>query len=703
MPNLLVEIGTEELPLAGLDVIYAELAKKAQEVLQENRLTFGKIRVEATPRRIALFVESIALRQEDRVLEMPGPSYEKAYDSEGKPTPVLQGFLKSKQANLNEVQIKETPKGRFVTVSRHEKGKTAASILPLLLGIIFTSLSFPKTMRWEKTGFRFARPIRWIVALLDKQLIPLQLADVKSARTSYGHRFLAPKPFALAKADWKLYQALLKRARVILSLEEREKTIRKTLQSKFHQKSFDEDLVHTAAQLVEEPFFIQGGFSKTYLDLPAEVLASCMKKNQKIFACYDAKGHLMNKFVGVMNGGRKGLAKIRQDYENVLESRLRDSRYFYDIDTKHRLEEKFPLLEQIVYLGKLGTMRQKAERLESLGEVFASLIGRDDLKADLKRAARLSKIDLMTQLVYEFPDLQGIVGREYALEAGEKEDVAKAIGTQYFPQNLVEDYRELPRKMAPLGAMLGIIDRLDHLAGTFGTGLEPTGSQDPFALRRAGGVGVKLIRAFGFHFSLTELFEASIRLYGSSLTVSKTDLIGRLRAFLQERIVFELRVSPGSRPYEILQAVFRSSFDDLADVFNRFEILSHLYEEDPKTFIKAAKVVERTANILKGVQGEVGEVKTELFKESLERKLYDLLEEKSGEISQALERRDYGKATLRFGQIFYDPLHDFFEQVMVNVEDTEIRRNRQALMKRLYSLYAERLADLSVLSRMDQG
>ncbi len=704
MPNLLVEIGTEELPVDSLDVIYSATGLKtaASEMLKTHRLAFTNIFVEATPRRMALFIENLADRQEDRDLEWPGPSYEKSYDAQGNPTPALEGFLKSKGITLKEVQIKETPKGRFVVARKKEKGRAVREILPQLLMNIVPSLPFPKKMRWEKSGFRFPRPIRWVVALLDRKLIPVQLADVKSSRQSFGHRFLTSKPLTLPKADWAVYKSLLKRARVTLGLEEREEVIRRGLR-RFNQKTFDEDLVHTAAQLVEEPFLIQASFSSTYLDLPSEVLASCMKKNQKIFACYDARAHLVNRFVAVLNGKRRGLQKIRLDYENVLESRLRDARYFYERDTKQPLEDKLPALEQIVYLGKLGNMREKSERLGHLAEIFTGFIGRGDLKVNLKRAARLCKADLVTQMVYEFPDLQGRIGREYALESGEKEDVALAIGTQYLPKNLTENFNDLKKQMTPLGALLGLIDRLDLLVGAFGTGLEPTGSQDPFALRRAGGIFVKLVRAFGFHFSLSEAIEASSRLYGKILDRPLEELKKRLVRFFQDRMAFELQVEQGSRAYEILQAVWRSHVDDLADAFKRFEVLKRMCDEDPKAFLKAAKVVERTANILKGVQGEIQSVRKELFQEPLENELYRLIEEKSSEIANALERRDYEKATHRFGQIFYEPLHKFFDKVMINVEDTEIRSNRQALMKQIYSLYAERLADLSVLSRIDEG
>ncbi|HXV27926.1 MAG TPA: glycine--tRNA ligase subunit beta, partial [bacterium] len=342
MPSLLVEIGTEELPLAALDAVYFDLKTAIQQMLEIHRIGFKSICVEATPRRIALFVEDLADRQENRELEFSGPSHEKSYDDMGNPTPALMGFLKSKGAALKDIRIKETPKGRFVVIQKKERGKTSREVIPVLLKDTIQSLPFPKRMRWEKSAFRFPRPIRWIVALLDRKLIPVQLADVKASRQSFGHRFLSPKSFTILKADWSQYQALLKKGQVTLSLAERESVIRKGLQ-RFNQKTFDEDLVHTTAQLAEDPFLIQASFSSAYLDLPAEVLASCMKKNQKIFACYDAKGRLINRFVAVLNGKRRGLAKIHADYENVLESRLRDARYFYDLDTKTSLEDKLPL------------------------------------------------------------------------------------------------------------------------------------------------------------------------------------------------------------------------------------------------------------------------------------------------------------------------------------------------------------------------
>ena len=681
-----------------MDVIYDELAVKMRQKLVDERIAFMEVKVEATPRRIALFVQGIASLQPDREIEISGPSQEKCYSPDGRPTQVLAGFLKSKQSTEKDIEIRETPKGKFIFLKKKEKGRAVAAILPDLIKTVLVSLSFPKLMRWESSGFRFPRPIRWIIVLMDAKKISLGLADVKSGNKSFGHRFLAPQCFTVLKADWKDYVASLKKKHVHLPLETRESMVRGALKNRFGQKQFDEELVHMNAHLVEEPFFLQGTFSQEYLELPAEVLASCMKKNQKVFACYDAKGQLKSGFVAVMNGKRGELAKIRSDYENVLDSRLKDARYFYEMDTKESFEKKKPKLAELVYLGKLGSMLDKTERLSRLADGFAKAVGQESLMFSLGHVADFSKIDLVTHLVYEMPDLQGIVGREYALEAHEKPEIAAAIGTQYLPKSLSEDYQQVKKSMNLLGALFGIMDRLDLLVGTFGTGIEPTGSQDPFALRRAGGVVVKLVRAFGIAFSLDKVLEINMKLYGDKLT-KKDGLKSRLQKFLQERVSFELGAKPGTRPYEILQAVMRSSFEDIADVFKRFEILTGM---DQKILIKAAKVIQRTANMLKGYGKTSGEPKEELLAEVQEKKLFELLRTKTKDIAELIEKKEYEKATKLFAETFSGPLHDFFDHVLVNAENAALRENRMAIVAKINHLYTGKVTDLSALSRIDE-
>ncbi len=702
MPNLLVEIGTEELPLDSLDVLYRDLPSKIEKAFREARLPFEEVKMEATPRRIAFFVRALGLKQSEQILEFSGPSFEQAYDGEGKPTKALEGFLRSKNSELKDVSIKETPKGKFIQVKKKELGKPTAKVLPGILVSILTSLSFPKLMRWEATGFRFPRPIRWLVVLLDKTVVPVRFADLVSGRTSLGHRFLSPASFSIPSADWEIYRKLLQKKHVILDLCTREQIIQNTLETKFHHKKIDAELLHLNAQLVEEPFFITGSFNKEYLKLPAEVLATVMKKNQKIFACYDAKGQAVNRFVAVLNGKRNGLPRIQSDFENVLFSRLKDAQYFYAEDTRQPLEAKVSSLEQIIYLGKLGTLKDKISRLEKLAEFFTDQTGHSELREDLKRACKLCKADLMTHLVFEMPDLQGVVGGEYARVAGEKQEVSNAIRTQYLPKNLAEDFGSVQKEIGLLGAMLGILDRLDLLVGAFGLDMAPSGSQDPFALRRAGGVLVKLIRAYPLRFSLFALVEKNYDLFGAALKVSKQDLVKKFSQFLQDRLIFELGLNPGTRAHEILQAVVRSDSDHLAGIFDRFSILSQMEKNEINVFKEAAKIVERTSNILKGAaRNTLGEPDLNLLSEDCERALFKAWQENKSKIEKAIQNHEYAQATRFYADHFGKPIHDFFSKVLVNVEDASIRKNRQALMNRICDLYASRVADLSLLSKFE--
>lgn len=698
-PSCLVEIGVEELPAGVLDLFYARAAENLEKSLKQSRLEFKSVRVEATPRRLVFFIEGLAVRQKDETTVLQGPAVDKAYEASGRPTPALEGFLRSRNASIKDVVVKETPKGRYITLEKSEKGKPAAKILPVLFQELLGSFNFPKTMRWEKTGFRFPRPIRWIVALHGKKVFPVSLAKVSAGRTSYGHRFLAPRSFSIPTADWKDYEKKLRKQRVIVALKDREQLISKELGGKFGQSDFDADLVHETAQLVEIPFLIQGKFSGTYRDLPEDVLATCMKKHQKIFAVKDGQGKLQNRFIAVLNGKRPNLNRIRHDFENVLSSRLRDAQHFYHEDTQEPLEKKVARLKELVFLGRLGTMEDRIPRLEAMAGHLSRAAGRADWEKNLKRTAFLAKADLVTQMVYEFPELQGIVGGEYAKESGEAPDTARAISEQYLPKNLSEDASVLAKKMSPAGALYGIVDRLDLLVGAFAIKLEPSGSEDPYALRRAGGALVKLVRAFSFRFSLSKMIEENYTLFRVKLDLSQPELTARLKDFLKERTAFELQAKPGTQAYEILQGILKSSFDILEDVFEKFRVLTALSKENPQLFLKTSKVVERTGNILKGSKEALEKIDPAFFQDPLEKDLFSLLQSKGNAIRDSLKRRNYKEATRLYGETFFEPLHHFFDKVMVNVEDASVRKNRQALMKEINQLYTLEMADLSALSQ----
>lgn len=702
-PSLLIEIGTEELPVEALDSLYAYAREAARNLLKKNRFDFKTIHFEATPRRIVFFVEEISPRQREEKNLLIGPAAEKAYDGEGKPTPALEGFLRVQKADLDEIKIHENARGKYVAIEKIQKGEPAAKLLTRLIPELLVSVPFRKTMRWEPSGFRFPRPIRWVVALLGKSVLPVKLGGVKARRLSRGHRFLSKSEFSIPKADWQDYQKRLLKQNVLLSLEERKRTIQKTLEGKFRQREVDADLVHQTAQLVESPYLIEGKFSGSYRDLPEEVLATCMKKHQKIFACRDEKGNLKQRFVSVLNGRRSNLAGIRRDYENVLDSRLRDAQYFYDEDTREPLEKRVPRLKELVFIGKLGTVTERTERLGKLAKELSAGTGHSDWQRDLERVALLAKADLVTHLVGEFPELQGVIGGKYALECGEAPAVAQAIGEQYLPKNLNEEAPRLSKKISPLGALFGIVDRIDLLVGAFGVRLDPTGSEDPYALRRAGGSLVKLVHAFGFSFSLSDLIRKSHSLYGNKLEVSEKELSPKLLDFLKTRMAFELQLKPGSRPYEILQGVVKADFDDLAGVFERFEVLSRLSEKQPQVFFQTSKVVERTGNILKGAKEKLDSVDPALLQDPLEKELFEILKKSEPALAALSEKKDYEELTRSYGETFFEPLHRFFDHVMVNVEDAPVRRNRQALMKKINALFAVPVADLTLLTQVKES
>ncbi len=696
--NLLVEIGAEELPLSALDLIYSDFKTSFSKLLERERINFSAIEVEATPRRIAFFVSDLSGRQQDLKLEISGPSAEKAYDAAGKPTQALLGFIKSKEITEKDIEIRETPKGKFVFGHKELKGKPVAQVLPLLVQEVFQAMPFKRGLRWDATGYKFPRPIRWIVALLGNSVLKFKIADVTSGKTSLGHRFLSPKPFNVVKADWQAYSKLLEKQQIFLSIEKREALIRGELTEKYGQKNPDEELVHECAQLVEKPFFVEGHFPKEYLELPAEVLATSMKKHQRIFAVYQ-NGKLQNRFVAVMNGKRDGLKEIAANFEKVLDSRLKDARFFYQEDTKTPLKNLSKKLSELVYLGSLGSMHDKILRLEEIAPVFCQAAGKGENSVALAEVAMLSKCDLLTKLVYEFPELQGIVGGEYAKHSGAKEEVSRAIATQYLPKNLSDAHQSVKRQMGELSALFGVLDRLDLLTGAFGTGIEPTGSQDPFALRRAGGILVKLIRAFDFHFSLNAVVESLQGLYGHKIT--KPDGKNRLFKFLQDRVAFELSVKPGMPEYEILQAVVKTRSDDLADVFQRYEKMLEVSLSHKKDFMESVKVVQRIANILKSSKDSVQDWKEAKLVEPQEKALASVVVSSRQHIKNAAQAGLFVKANQFYASAFERPVMEFFEKVMVNAEDAEIRRNRLGLLTEIRDLYTKNIADLSLLSRID--
>jgi glycyl-tRNA synthetase beta chain len=690
--SLLFEIGVEEIPSTYLEGAEKSISEKAPKLLAECGYRTESLEVEATPRRFVMHAANL-VRAEERAEEKTGPLKEQAYQN-GEPTNALRGFLKSTNKKESDVFFKETPRGACICVKMTRSFKPLAYFFETLPA----QIEFPKLMRWEKSRFAFTRPIRWALAFVGKKMQKFTIADVKSGNFSFGHRFLGGRKIIITGSDFEAYQKLLAKHRVILKTEDRVKRIREYLGNACRP---DEELISSVANLTEEPFPVRGVFPKEYLKLPPAVLETCMAKQLKIFSCYGADDKITNRFIAIINGKRTDTALIARNYERVLCSRLEDARFFFEEDSKTKLESKVEKLKDMVFLGTLGSYFDKTDRLKNMVQYLGTKAALNYTVVErAKCAAFLAKADLTTRLVYEFPELQGIAGFEYALKDGEEREVAAAVSGHYLPRNLAENFERLKKNLNSEAALLSLSDRMDLLVGAFGLGIEPSGSQDPYGLRRAGGGIVKILRAYPLRISLVEWIQEARKQYGDRISISAEEMLKKLVSFFKERIVFELELKAGTREYELLQAVFSSQFDDIADIYERFNQLVGMI--DNALFLNACKVMERTANILKGVKGKVGdEINPALFQDALEGKLNELIQQAGPVIAKlVLEKRQYNDAVKMYGDAFVKPVHEFFEKVKVNADDLQVRANRQAMMKKVYEMIAGHVADLSRITNL---
>ena len=689
--SLLFEIGVEEIPAGYFQTAEASILTKVPGLLAECGWQFDQLKVYTTPRRFVIYAEnfrSVTTQEEEKL----GPLKEQAYQN-GQPTPALVGFLKGVNRTEADVFFKESPRGERVCVRIKKERKPLRYFFETLPRLI----EFPKMMRWEATRFGFTRPIRWTFAFVGKEQQAYKIADVPSGAFSWGHRFFSSSKIKVTSSDLKTFERLLSKHHVILNAEERVKKIRGFLKSYNNQ---NEELIKVVAYLVEDPFPVQGTFQKGYLTLPAAVLTTCMSKHQKIFACYDSSGRLTNQFLAIVNGPRKATKQIAKNYESVLSSRLEDAQFFFEEDRKTKLEVKVDKLKEMIFLGSLGSYHDKTKRLETLVQFIGKEAGvSNEILQHATRAAHLAKADLTTHLVYEFPELQGSAGAEYARLEGEGESVAKAISGHYLPANLSEDFQVLKRQLNLEGALVGLCDRMDLLTGAAGLGIELSGSQDPYALRRAAGGIAKILRVHPLNISLSKWIAAARAQYGTLISKSEAELIRQLGPFFKERVVFELQVKPGSKEFEVLQGIFTSGFEYISEVYEKFDHLSSQLNHEG--FLRACKVMERTGKILKGVKEKITDrIEPSLFQDELERQLFDLLNREEPEIKKLIAAKKYGAAVKVYGDTFYQPVHDFFDRVLVNAEDVKTRTNRQALVRKINLLCASQVADLSSVTNL---
>lgn len=682
--TLLFEIGTEEIPAGFIIPALSFMEGFIKKGFSENRVGHGKIYTYGTPRRLAILVEDVSETQRDKVEEVMGPPASVAFDQEGKPTKAALGFAKSQGVEVEDLKVKETPKGGYVYVVREEKGGKTADLLPDILERLVRSIPFKKSMRWGDRETRFARPIHWFLALFGKKTVNLEIEGIKSGSITYGHRFMAPHPIELE--DPKDYLDAMKEGRVIADHRVRRDLIWEQVQKEarsvggFPQK--DEELLGEVNFLVEYPVATCGSFDSEFLELPSEVLTTTMKEHQKYFPVFDEERKLMNHFVVVNNMLGPDMGVITQGNERVLRARLADARFFFEEDKKVPLVEMFEKLRDVVFQEKLGTSYEKAMRFRQLA-VFCAHKVAPEKKELVDRTALLAKADLESQMVYEFPELQGIMGREYAKIQGEPREVSLGIYEHYLPRFAGDD---LPSTVT--GALVGIADRVDSIVGCFGIGLIPTGSEDPYGIRRDALGVIHVILHKGFRLSLGELIDKALELLGGKVEREPSQVKADVLSFLRQRL-YHLWVSEGFR-HDLVDAVLSASFDDLVAARRRLEALSE-FSQDP-SFEALMTTFKRVVNILpKGYSRE--EVDPARMEQEEEKALYQALLDLEGQVKELVDREDYLGA-LKTIATLKERVDAFFDGVLVMAEDEDVRNNRLSLLKRISNLFMG-LADLS--------
>jgi glycyl-tRNA synthetase beta chain len=684
--DLLLEIGCEEIPARFILPALAGLKDAAAAALKTLRLEHGKILTAGTPRRLAVCVRDLSPEQPELVREVTGPARSVAYGPDGSLTKAGRGFARSVGVAPEELSVKNLPKGEYVSAVKREEGRSTEEILREELPRWIRALRFPKSMRWGERDLRFARPIHWILALYGGETVDFEVEGIRSGDRSRGHRFLSPGSYAVG--GWEDYLEKSSRAFVIADVEKRKSMIREqiaeTSRAEGGEVSLDEELLDTVTNLVEYPVAFCGSFDDEFLALPDEVLITSMKSHQKYFTVRDGEGSLMARFVAVSNMRCEDMGLIRAGNERVLRARLADADFFFREDGKKALADLVPELEKVVYQERIGTYREKVDRVEGLARYLAKKVAPSGVD-DVGRAARLGRADLVTLMVGEFPELQGVMGREYAARSGESPQVATAVYEQYLPRFSGDD---LPG--SELGAILSVADRADTIAGIFGIGEAPTGSEDPYGLRRHTLAVINILTERDFPVELTLLLEEAICKLQGKTEVSVETLLRDILEFFRGRL--ENLYSGAGLPPDIVRAVLAAGFSRPAEVKRKIEALEDFRRGED--FLPLAMTFKRAANIVP--DDFHGTTNPSLFREEEEKALHEAVRGLEGEMAELIHSGDYRGALRRMASV--RPVLDaFFDKVLVMAEEPDVKANRLVLVKSLASLFAG-LADFRQIS-----
>ncbi|HHW41200.1 MAG TPA: glycine--tRNA ligase subunit beta [Syntrophomonadaceae bacterium] len=671
--DLLLEIGTEELPARLVRPVLDQLRESGEKMLRENRIGFQKLAVYSTPRRLVLYVWEVAGSQADLVEEVKGPPRKTAFDADGKPTRAALGFAKSQGVEVGDLVVQATPVGEYVFARKRVTGRPAREVLGEQIPALITGLSFPRPMRWGDRELKFIRPIHWILCLLGEDVVGFELDGIRSGRITYGLRIFSEGAITIRRPEE--YFEKLKEASVLVDQEERKALIwemaQKTAARVGGLVQPDEDLLEEVTNLVEYPTPLCGSFDSRFLRLPVEVIITPMKEHQRYFPVWGRQGKLLPRFIAFANGPVANKKLVTEGNEKVLRARLQDAEFFYEEDLKTPLEAKVEKLKRIVFLEGLGTIYEKVERLVKLSEYLGEALKLTaNQRAIANRAAFLAKADLVTNMVYEFPELQGIMGDAYARASNEKKEVAQAIREHYQPRFAGD---EVPRSKP--GAVVALADKIDNLVGCFALGLEPTGSQDPYALRRQALGICHITLAHKFDFSLTDLIAQAYKNFGDAeFKAGLPEVEANLAEFFRARLR-NLFLDQGYS-YDVIEAALGPTHDRIALVHERLEALVAL--KDTPEFESLLTVYTRAANLARSA-GDTA-VDPALFVEDEERNLYKAWMKIKREVLRYLGKKDF-KNALVAGAGLVETIDRFFNGVMVMVEEPALRNNRLAMLK----------------------
>ncbi|MCQ2380766.1 MAG: glycine--tRNA ligase subunit beta [Acidaminococcaceae bacterium] len=668
MERLLFEIGTEEIPANFMQGILAQLQELGAKKLQEQRIPFQSVKVYGTPRRVTFIAEGVAETQADSTVEAKGPSVKIAF-KDGAPSKAAEGFARGQGVDVKDLEVR----GEYVYAVKHLAGQAVVTLLPEVLNGILNGLSFPKNMRWADHDIRFVRPVHWLVALYGNKIVPVEFAGVKSGNKTRGHRFLSSDTLIeVACADD--YEKVMESLFVMVDQDARKKLIRQQVEQlavkEGGQAEIKEDLLEEVTYLVEYPTALCGQFETKFLQLPKECIITPMREHQRYFPVLKADGTLLNKFITVRNGGEKFLDVVAHGNERVLRARLSDAEFFFKEDRKLSLEQRLPKLETVSFQEGLGNMRDKSERLVKAVTLLNKEINVKVDQKNLERTALLCKADLVAGMVVEFTELQGVMGREYAKLDGEAAEVSTGIFEHYLPRFAGD---VLPA--TDIGRLVGIADKLDNIVATFSRGLAPTGSQDPYALRRQALGIINIIIAANYHFSLNKVLGGIADLLNIPADKKTADLLKQIIDFIKQRLK-NMLIEQGIR-YDVVDAVLaESKNDDVADLYKRALALNKfVVTETAEELIQAAT---RVNNLCKKSEGEYA-INTDLFQKDAETVLHNQTVALNKEMLPLIVKFDY-EAVLAVAVKLVPAINKFFDDVMVMDKDENIKNNRLALL-----------------------